>query len=193
MLPDWEEKRHLEVEKNYSSHEYSFLFIIAWPSTRNSTSQLPPTPPQSMTYWCQWSRACLEHWVETTAAGSKSRRETEPQDTEDDERSPNNLCDQTKRQFPSSPLPWQSGEWLIDGGQATASRHPRSFRALQDHQQKVLVLPSGELFPAQALSVSGQWVECEGAICTAKHISMWHVLVQDVQNCVLRIYSLPLT
>lgn len=96
----------------------------------------------------------------------------EPQDTEDDQRSPNSLCYQTKWHFPSSPLPWQSSEWFIDGGQATASRQPRSFKALQDLQQKLLVLPSGGLFPAQALSVSGQRVEHKGAICRVKHISI---------------------
>lgn len=189
MLPDWEEKRHLEVEKNYSIHEYSFLFITARLSTRNSTPQLPPTPPQSMTYWYWWSRAMpealgpdssWEHIQEGDGASRHGGWSKEPQQPLWSDQF--TIC--------SSSLPWQSGERFIDGGQATASRHPSSCKALQAHQQKLLVLPSGGLFPVQALSVSGQWVEHEGAICRAKtHQYMTCFSARHAELCAENLFS----
>lgn len=70
-----------------------------------------------------------------------------------------------------------------------ASRHPRRFKALWTHQQKLPVFPSGGLPLAQA----GQSVESEGVMRRTKHFSIWHVLAQDMQNCILRSLSLLLT
>lgn len=152
--------------------------------------RFPPAHCRAWLTGIDGQEPCLKPWVQTTAAGNTSRREMEPQDMKDDQRSPNSLCDQTNLHFPSSSLPWQSGEWFVDGGQATASRRPRSFKALQAHQQKLLVLPSGGLFPAQALSVSGQWVEHEGAICRAKtHQYMTRFSARHAELCAGNLFS----
>lgn len=134
----------------------------------------------------------LKHWVQT-AAGNRIQEGDRASRHRGWSKEPQQRLwsDQMKISLFTSSLAvrWMAHRWWTRHSKQT----PRSFKALQAHEQKLLVLPSGGLLLAQALSGSGQWVEYEGAICRAKHISTWHVLVQDMQNCMLRIYSLPLT